>query len=91
MGRFAEHRPLGCLSFVVFKVQSSKETIMATPKKGRNKTFASRRTMNPPEGNSTRRPGKGQNKAFQQHDADNRLGSFERAGGHARAGSRGHQ
>jgi len=31
MGRFAEHRPLGCLSFVVFKVQSSKETIMATP------------------------------------------------------------
>jgi hypothetical protein len=33
----------------------------------------------------------GDNKAFQQHDADNRTGSFEGAGNHARTGNRGHQ
>jgi len=34
---------------------------------------------------------KGQTKAFQQHDAARRLGSFEGAGNHARTGNRGHQ
>jgi hypothetical protein len=33
----------------------------------------------------------GSNKAFQQHDVDNREGSFERTGNHARTGNRGHQ
>ncbi len=31
------------------------------------------------------------NKAFQQHDASNRLGDYEGTGNHARTGNRGHQ
>ena len=34
---------------------------------------------------------KGDNKAFQEHDTANRLGSFEVRGNHARTGNRGHQ
>ncbi len=33
----------------------------------------------------------GTNNAFQQHDKDQRLGSFEGTGNHARTGNRGHQ
>jgi len=60
-------------------------------KKGRNKTFAARRTMNPPQGSNGRQVPAGGNKTFQQHDPNRRLGSFEKAGGHARTGNRGHE
>jgi hypothetical protein len=33
----------------------------------------------------------GNNKAFQQHDLNRRLGDFEGTGNHARTGNRGHQ
>jgi hypothetical protein len=39
----------------------------------------------------TNKANEGSNKAFQQHDEDNREGSFERTGNHARTGNRGHQ
>lgn len=69
---------------------------MAHPKKqkssskGSNKTFAAKRTINPPavgshQGNT------GSPKASQQQDPARRLGDFERKGDHARGGSRGHQ
>lgn len=59
--------------------------------KGRNKTFASKRTANPPQGG--RRGGENlkATSAFQHHDALGRLGSFEGRGEHARTGNRGHQ
>jgi hypothetical protein len=63
-----------------------------SPSKGRQKTFASGRTPNPTNGG--RAPGEQNLKAlsgFQQHDALNRMGSFEGRGEHARTGSRGHQ
>jgi len=56
--------------------------------KGSQKSVAKRRTFNPPDG-----PGhaKRESKAFQQHDVERRLGSFEGTGNHARTGNRGHQ
>lgn len=57
--------------------------------KGGNKTFASKRTMNPPQGGHAAEAGS--NKAFQQHDTTRRLGSFEGTGNHARTGNRGHE
>jgi hypothetical protein len=59
---------------------------------GAKSTFGSRRSMNPPaaaggQGSST----PDANKSFQQMDPKRRQGSFEGAGRHARAGSRGHQ
>jgi hypothetical protein len=59
--------------------------------KGSNKTFASRRTMNPPQGDGSHQGNTGSPKAFQQHDAARRLGDFEGTGNHARTGNRGHQ
>jgi hypothetical protein len=59
-------------------------------KKGSQKTFAAKRTLNPP-GAGSHQASTGDNKAFQQHDLDRRLGDFEGAGNHARTGNRGHQ
>lgn len=64
-----------------------------SPGKGNQKSFASKRTMNPPQGmvppeNAAQ---EGSNKAFQQHDANRRLGDYEGRGNHARTGNRGHQ
>ncbi|MBY0526995.1 MAG: hypothetical protein K2R98_26615 [Gemmataceae bacterium] len=61
-----------------------------SPKKGSNKDFAAKRTMNPP-GAGSHQGNTGDNKGFQQHDPANRLGSFEGTGNHARTGNRGHQ
>jgi len=67
---------------------------MATPKKnkssrkGSNKTFAAKRTMNPPQKARTARS---HASSFQQHDIKGRQGSFETEGQHARTGSRGHE
>jgi len=44
----------------------------------------------PPVGAQPASPG-GDNKAFQQHDAANRTGSFESTGNHARTSNPGHQ
>ena len=59
--------------------------------KGSNKTFASKRTINPPAGDGSHQASTGDNNAFQQHDLNRRLGDFEGAGNHARTGNRGHQ
>ena len=58
--------------------------------KGKNKTFASKRTMNPPAGGG-HQPNKEGDQGFQDHDAQRRLGSFEGKGEHARTPSRGHE
>jgi hypothetical protein len=58
--------------------------------KGSNKTFAAKRTMNPPLAGSHQgdtSPGG----ADYQHDQKRRLGSFAGKGEHARTGSRGRQ
>jgi len=68
---------------------------MATPKKnkssrkGSNKTFAAKRTMNPPQ--KARTGSRSHASSFQQHDIKGRQGSFETEGQHARTGSRGHE
>jgi hypothetical protein len=56
-------------------------------KKGSQKTFAGKRSMNVPQGQGNM----GNTKAFQEHDTARRLGSFEGRGNHARTGNRGHQ
>jgi hypothetical protein len=61
-----------------------------SPKKGMNKTFASRRTLNPTAGHEGPQNLKAPS-SFQAHDALNRMGSFETRGEHARTGNRGHQ
>ena len=61
------------------------------PGKGSQKTFASKRTLNPSFSGRGRHAGSSQGSGFQQHDAQRRLGSFEGAGEHARTGNRGHQ
>jgi hypothetical protein len=63
---------------------------MAHKHKGSQKTFASKRTMNP---SFSGHKGKklDMNEAFPQQDAKRRLGGFETAGEHARTGNRGHQ
>jgi hypothetical protein len=58
-------------------------------KKGSNKTFASRRTLNPPQGGGAQRADAGTGHPFQDQDPARRLGGFETAGEHARTGSRG--
>jgi hypothetical protein len=58
--------------------------------KGSNKTFANKRTMNPPTGEGSHQADTGMGTADQQHDAANRLGSFEGKGNHARTGNPGH-
>lgn len=70
-------------------IRRPKVRVMAHKKKGKGKTFASRRTMNPPEGGPTRKPDKESTKGFQEQDAARRLGNFETAGEHARTGNRG--
>src|SRR5437764_198330 len=60
-------------------------------KKGSNKTFASKRTMNPPQAGDSHPHGTETTGSFQQHDAQRRLGGFEGRGEHARTGNRGHQ
>jgi hypothetical protein len=62
-----------------------------SPSKGRNKTFAARRTMNPTLDRGSHQASSGDNNAFQQHDRSRRLGGFEGAGNHARTGNRGHK
>jgi hypothetical protein len=59
--------------------------------KGNQQTFASKRTMNPNFSGTHDHPEDTTTGAFQQHDAERRLGSFETAGEHARTGNRGHQ
>jgi len=59
-------------------------------KKGSEKTFAAKRTMNQP-GKGSHQANTGDSNTFQQHDAANRLGGYEGAGNHARTGNRGHQ
>ena len=61
------------------------------PGKGSQKTFASKRTMNPPQGNASHQGNTGSVKAFQQHDTSRRQGSFEGRGNHARTGNPGHE
>ena len=56
--------------------------------KGQNKTFASKRTLNPGSGGH---PEGQQGASSQQQDPQRRLGGFETTGEHARTGSRGHQ
>lgn len=60
-------------------------------RKGTNKTFAAKRTMNPPNTSGRRGVNNTTTGAFQQHDALRRMGSFEGTGEHARTGNRGHQ
>jgi len=60
-------------------------------KKGQNKTFAAKRTVNPPQRTRGSKAQSDLGSSFQQHDAKRRLGSFEGAGEHARTGNRGHQ
>jgi len=60
-------------------------------KKGSQKTFASKRTMNPSSGGGTKQVHSNTKDAFQEQDAARRLGGFEGAGEHARTGNRGHQ
>ena len=62
-----------------------------SPRKGSQKTFAAKRTMNPPLGDGSHQQATGMGNAQQQHDAKNRQGSFEGAGEHARTGNPGHQ
>lgn len=69
----------------------AKQTKHNKPGKGSNKTFASKRTMNPPQGDGSHQASTGDNKTFQQHDTANRLGDYEGTGSHARTGNRGHQ
>jgi hypothetical protein len=64
---------------------------MSKKHKGSQKTFASKRTMNPPQPGGSHQANTGDNKAFQQHDVDRRLGDYEGTGNHARTGNRGHQ
>lgn len=71
-----------------------KHAIMPKHKKDKHaqsisKGFKSEQPGVPPTGEEAGR--QGDNKAFQQHDAANRLGSFEGTGNHARTGNRGHQ
>ncbi|MFO0929699.1 MAG: hypothetical protein U0736_22200 [Gemmataceae bacterium] len=60
-------------------------------KKGSQKTFASRRTMNPPGGNPSHQQAHGMGNAQQEHDVNRRLGSFGGTGEHPRTGNPGHQ
>jgi len=61
----------------------------AQKKKGTQKSFASKRTMNPTGGAG--QAAHADTRRFQQHDAAGRQGSFEGTGNHARTGNRGHQ
>jgi hypothetical protein len=60
-------------------------------RKGNQKTFAAKRTINPSFTPGHQHAGSRTVSGFQQHDARRRLGSFEGAGEHARTGNRGHQ
>jgi hypothetical protein len=58
--------------------------------KGNQKTFASKRTMNPTGGPRQQADTRGTG-GDQEHDEKNRLGSFAGKGEHARTGNPGHQ
>lgn len=60
-------------------------------KKGKNKGFAQKRTMNPTSARANVPPANATKDQFQQQDGKRRLGSFEQKGEHARTGNRGHQ
>ena len=60
-----------------------------SPPKGKNKTWASKRTANPPQPHGEQPLNT--TATFQSHDAKGRMGGFEGAGEHARTGNRGHQ
>lgn len=66
-------------------------TMSKNHKKGSQKTFASKRTMNPPGGNPSHQQATGMGNASQQQDAAHRQGSFAGAGQHPRTGNPGHQ
>ena len=59
--------------------------------KGSNKTFASKRTMNPPQGDASHQGNTGSNTSFQEHDRSHRQGSFAGRGNHPRTGNPGHE
>lgn len=56
--------------------------------KGENKTFASKRTMNPPNENGAHQPNTGDQKGFQHQDPERQFGNFEERGKHSRTGDR---
>jgi hypothetical protein len=60
-------------------------------KKGSQKSFASKRTMNPPQEDGSHQEATGMGNAAQEHDEARRLGSFEGTGEHARTGNPGHE
>jgi len=60
-------------------------------RKGSNKTFASKRTMNPPQGNASHQGNTGSTKSFQEHDTSHRQGSFAGRCNHPRTGNPGHE
>jgi len=62
-----------------------------SPSKGSQKTFASKRTINAPQGDRSHGANVGPGPSDQQQDAARRLGSFEGKGEHARTGNRGHE
>ncbi len=62
-----------------------------SPSKGSGKTFASKRTANPPGPRPRGQQNRNATSSFQDQDAERRLGSFEGQGEHARTGNRGHQ
>jgi hypothetical protein len=60
--------------------------------KGSQKSFASKRTINPPgDGHHQQPTGQTGDAAGQEHDEKRRIGGFEGAGEHARTGNPGHQ
>jgi hypothetical protein len=62
-----------------------------SPSKGSQKTFASKRTINPPGHGGSHQEATGIGNASQQQDPKHRLGGFAGTGEHARTGSPGHQ
>lgn len=60
-------------------------------KKGANKTFASRRTLNPGSGGGRQSAAGTSYQRDQEHEIPRKLGNFEGRGEHSRTGSRGHQ
>jgi hypothetical protein len=62
-----------------------------SPGKGQNKAWSDQRSINPPHGNAGPHDTTDSGKGFQERDVQNRLGSFEGKGEHARTGNRGHQ
>ena len=89
VSRAEERRPRRASRRRNVATMGSKKT---TSSKGKLKTFASRRTINPTSSGGHQHAGStGEGGTFQSQDAARRLGGFETAGEHARTGNRGHQ